>query len=61
MFFHHLKTKRVVEMQETLDQQLATEAAEAEGDGALESIANPRRNAKYLPGQTDSSAHSLII
>lgn len=44
------KTKRVVEMQETLDQQLATEAAEAEGDGAMEAIANPRRNAKYLPG-----------
>ncbi|KAL1540546.1 SNARE-binding exocyst subunit S6 [Salvia divinorum] len=39
---------RIVEMQETLDQQLATEAAEAEGYGALESIANPRRNAKNL-------------
>lgn len=48
-------------MQETLDQELATEAAEAEGDGALESIANPRRNAKYLPGQTDASALYLII
>lgn len=42
--------KRVVEMQEILDQQLATEAAEAEGDGEMESIANPRKNHKYLPG-----------
>ncbi|KAJ8537981.1 hypothetical protein K7X08_014521 [Anisodus acutangulus] len=37
---------RVVEMQEILDQQLAEEAAEAEGGGAMASIANPRRNAK---------------
>ncbi|KAL1547063.1 SNARE-binding exocyst subunit S6 [Salvia divinorum] len=43
-----VRALRVVEMQETLDQQLAAEAAEAEGDGALESIANPRRNAKNL-------------
>ncbi|XP_042006109.1 exocyst complex component SEC6 isoform X2 [Salvia splendens] len=43
-----VRALRVVEMQETLDQQLATEAAEAEGDGALESISNPRRNAKNL-------------
>ncbi|XP_057794632.1 exocyst complex component SEC6 [Salvia miltiorrhiza] len=43
-----VRALRVVEMQETLDQQLATEAAEAEGDGALESIANPRRIAKNL-------------
>ena len=47
-------------MQETLDQQLATEAAEAEGDGALKTITNPRKNAKYLPGQTDSSTHCLV-
>lgn len=33
-------------MQETLDQELAAEAAEAAGDGALESISNPRKNAK---------------
>lgn len=37
---------RVVETQEILDQQLAEEAAEAEGVGAMASIANPRRNAK---------------
>nr|GMD52625.1 exocyst complex component SEC6 isoform X1 [Ipomoea batatas] len=36
---------RVVEMQETLDQQLAEEAAEAEGGGAMTPI-TPRRNAK---------------
>ncbi|XP_028763953.1 exocyst complex component SEC6 [Neltuma alba] len=37
---------RVVEMQEILDQQIAEEAAEAEGDGVMESIANPRKTAK---------------
>lgn len=31
-----IKMKRVVEMQEILDLQLATEAAEAEGDGDLD-------------------------
>lgn len=34
-------------MQEILDQQLAEEAAEAEGGGAMASIANPRKNSKY--------------
>nr|GMC69051.1 exocyst complex component SEC6 [Ipomoea batatas] len=38
---------RVVEMQEILDQQLAEEAAEAEGGGAMTPI-TPRRNAKYV-------------
>jgi len=37
---------RVVEMQEILDQQLAEEAAEAEGGGAIASITNPRRVTK---------------
>lgn len=37
---------RVVETQEILDQQLSEEAAEAEGVGAMASIANPLRNAK---------------
>ncbi|GLU06868.1 hypothetical protein SLE2022_238570 [Rubroshorea leprosula] len=37
---------RVVEMQEILDQQLAEEAAEAEGDGAMASIVNPRKTGK---------------
>ncbi|XP_020527712.1 exocyst complex component SEC6-like [Amborella trichopoda] len=40
---------RVVEMQEILDQQLAEEAAEAEGGEAMASIANRRRSAKYVP------------
>ncbi|XP_047955753.1 exocyst complex component SEC6-like [Salvia hispanica] len=43
-----VRALRVVEMQETLDQQLATEAAEAEGDGALKTITNPRKNAKNI-------------
>lgn len=34
-------------MQEILDQQVAEEAAEAEGDDAISAISNPRRNAKY--------------
>ncbi|KAL6970867.1 SNARE-binding exocyst subunit S6 [Sarracenia purpurea var. burkii] len=44
-----VRALRVVEMQEVLDQQLAEEAAEAEGGGAMATIANPRRTAKYLP------------
>lgn len=35
-------------MQEILDQQLAEEAAEAEGDEAMAAIANPRRAGKYV-------------
>jgi hypothetical protein len=38
---------RVVEMQEILDQQVAEEAAEAEGAGAMATITNQRRTAKY--------------
>jgi exocyst complex component 3 len=34
-------------MQEILDQQVAEEAAEAEGAGAMATIANQRRTAKY--------------
>lgn len=41
-----VRALRVVEMQEILDQQLAEEAAEAEGDGAMASIGNARRTAK---------------
>lgn len=33
-------------MQEIIDQQLAEEAAEAEGGGAIAAITNPRRNVK---------------
>lgn len=35
-------------MQEVLDQQLAEEAAEAEGGGAMATVVNPRRTSKYL-------------
>ncbi|KAF9612489.1 hypothetical protein IFM89_000411 [Coptis chinensis] len=38
-------------MQEILDQQLAEEAAEAEGGGAMASVTNPRRSAKNLAQQ----------
>lgn len=37
---------RVIEMQEILDQQLAEEAAEAEGVDTIAAVTNPRRNAK---------------
>lgn len=46
LLFFHSFSSRVVEMQEILDQQLAEEAAEAEGGGAMAAIANPRRTAK---------------
>lgn len=35
-------------MQEILDEQVAEEAAEAEGGGAMASVANPRRAGKYV-------------
>lgn len=41
-----LELYRVVEMQEILDHQLAEEAAEAQGDGAMASIGNARRTTK---------------
>ncbi|KAL0663902.1 hypothetical protein Bca4012_100739 [Brassica carinata] len=47
--------QRVVEMQEILDEQLAEEAAEAEGEGAMASVANPRRPGKK---STTTSASS---
>uniref|UniRef100_A0A2P2KJZ0 Exocyst complex component SEC6-like n=1 Tax=Rhizophora mucronata TaxID=61149 RepID=A0A2P2KJZ0_RHIMU len=46
---------RVVEMQEILDQQIAEEAAEAEGGGAMATIANTRRSAKKSAATTFSS------
>ncbi|KAK3025692.1 hypothetical protein RJ639_042032 [Escallonia herrerae] len=50
-----VRALRVVEMQEILDQQLAEEIAEAEGGGAMASIANPRRTAKKSTTATASS------
>lgn len=38
-----VRALRVVEMQEILDEQIAEEAAEAEGGGAMANVANPRR------------------
>ena len=35
-------------MQEIIDQQVAEEAAEAEGAGAMATITNQRRTAKYI-------------
>ncbi|XP_048131260.1 exocyst complex component SEC6 isoform X3 [Rhodamnia argentea] len=50
-----VRALRVVEMQEILDEQLAEEAAEAEGGGAMASIANPRRSAKKSTNSMASS------
>ncbi|KAH8490238.1 hypothetical protein H0E87_022676 [Populus deltoides] len=41
-----VRALRVVEMQEILDEQVAEEAAEAEGGGAMATVANPRRSSK---------------
>ncbi|KAI3717982.1 hypothetical protein L1987_69948 [Smallanthus sonchifolius] len=41
-----VRALRVVEMQEILDEQVAEEAAEAEGDAAIASIANAQRGVK---------------
>ncbi|KAM0936842.1 putative exocyst complex component EXOC3/Sec6 [Dioscorea sansibarensis] len=49
-----VRALRVIEMQEILDQQLAEEAAEAEGGGTMASIANPRRSAKKATGAVAS-------
>ncbi|CAI0411361.1 unnamed protein product [Linum tenue] len=43
--YYKLAKERVVEMQEILDQQIAEEAAEAEGADAVTPVANPRRSA----------------
>ncbi|KAF8377237.1 hypothetical protein HHK36_030611 [Tetracentron sinense] len=50
-----VRALRVVEMQEILDQQLAEEAAEAEGGGAMASVTNPRRSSKKSTSATASS------
>ncbi|KAM0892321.1 hypothetical protein ACQ4PT_025820 [Festuca glaucescens] len=42
-----VRALRVVEMQEIIDQQVAEEAAEAEGAGAMAAITNQRRTTKY--------------
>ncbi|XP_073284751.1 exocyst complex component SEC6 [Primulina huaijiensis] len=50
-----VRALRVVEMQEILDQQLAEEAAEAEGGGAMASVANPHRSSKKSTNTIASS------
>ncbi|KAF1884685.1 hypothetical protein Lal_00028569 [Lupinus albus] len=40
-----VRALRVVEMQEILDEQVAEEAADAEGDGAIAPVSNPHRSA----------------
>lgn len=60
LFFDYI---RVVEMQEILDQQVAEEAAEAEGAGAMATITNQRRTAKYtspFPCQINFCSSSMI-
>ncbi|GJW75641.1 exocyst complex component SEC6 [Tanacetum coccineum] len=53
--FFELAKERVVEMQEILDEQVAEEAAEAEGGGAMASVANPRRAGKKATNALPSS------
>ncbi|KAI4305803.1 hypothetical protein L6164_029146 [Bauhinia variegata] len=50
-----VRALRVIEMQEILDQQIAEEAAEAEGDEAMATMANPRRTDKKATGSMASS------
>ncbi|KAI3919944.1 hypothetical protein MKW98_001200 [Papaver atlanticum] len=50
-----VRALRVVEMQEILDQQLAEEAAEAEGADAMATVVNPRRTAKKSTNALASS------
>jgi hypothetical protein len=56
---------RVVEMQEIIDQQVAEEAAEAEGAGAMAAITNQRRTTKYSTSltffSTSSSSRKMIL
>lgn len=50
-------------MQEIIDQQVAEEAAEAEGAGAMATITNQRRTAKYtfhFPLQINLCSSSMI-
>ncbi|KAG8660726.1 hypothetical protein MANES_02G187400v8 [Manihot esculenta] len=50
-----VRALRVVEMQEIFDQQVAEEAAEAEGEAAMAVISNPRRSAKKSTSSAPSS------
>ncbi|KAH8480237.1 hypothetical protein H0E87_030477 [Populus deltoides] len=54
-----VRALRVVEMQEILDEQVAEEAAEAEGGGAMATVANPRRSAKKSTTTAVSSKNPM--
>ncbi|RLN08636.1 exocyst complex component SEC6 isoform X2 [Panicum miliaceum] len=57
-----VRALRVVEMQEIIDQQVAEEAAEAEGAGAIATITNQRRTAKLsLLYSDDFELRFLIV
>ncbi|XP_031254403.1 exocyst complex component SEC6-like isoform X1 [Pistacia vera] len=56
-----VRALRVVEMQEILDQQLAEEAAEAEGGDAMATIANPRRTAKKAASSKNLTQQKLKV
>ncbi|CAL9121076.1 unnamed protein product [Musa textilis] len=54
--FFKLAKERLIEMQEILDQQLAEEAAEAEGVDTMQSITNPHRSAMLQKSQNGTSS-----
>ncbi|MED6222764.1 SNARE-binding exocyst subunit S6 [Stylosanthes scabra] len=56
-----VRALRVVEMQEIYDQQVAEEAAEAEGDGAMASVANLRRGATKSTTTKKSARQKLKV
>ncbi|KAG6737921.1 hypothetical protein POTOM_059453 [Populus tomentosa] len=58
-YFIPFPLSRVVEMQEILDEQVAEEAAEAEGGGAMATVANPRRSAKKSTTTAVSSKNPM--
>lgn len=55
-----VRALRVVEMQEIFDEQVAEEAAEAEGGGAMASVANPRRAGKKSTTAVASSKNLAV-
>ncbi|XP_076905936.1 exocyst complex component SEC6-like [Bidens hawaiensis] len=55
-----VRALRVVEMQEILDEQIAEEAVEAEGGGAMASIANPQRSGKKSTAANASSKNLAV-
>ncbi|MQL87918.1 hypothetical protein Taro_020477 [Colocasia esculenta] len=54
-----VRALRVIEMQEILDQQLAEQAAEAEGGGSMANITNPRRSNKKTTTATASPRNAM--